>query len=75
VNKWGSSDLSDPPLSVLAASRPEQIDSVTTSINEADGGVKIEWPLPDELGSGLTSYLVEIKSSLGSWLTEDSGCD
>ena len=74
VNRWGSSDLSAPPLSVLAASRPEQIAEVATSFNAADGGVLIEWSLPDKLGSDLTSYLVEIKSSLGSWLTDDAGC-
>ena len=75
VHKWGTSDLSAPPLSVLAASRPEQVDSVVTSIDTATGGVKIEWSLPDELGSALITYLVEIKNSLGSWLTEESGCD
>ena len=67
VNKWGSGIFSD-VLQVLAASIPETISPApTTSVDSLSGDLVITWNLPDKHGSDLSSYLVQIKNSLGSW--------
>ena len=60
---------------MLAASRPDQITGVTTSIDSSTGGVVIDWSLPNSRGSDILSYIVEVQSQLGSWIEPGNGCD
>jgi hypothetical protein len=55
-NKWGWGAYSSPTISILAASVPSQMDRVMTSINPADGSLKISWTAPFENGNPITAY-------------------
>ena len=73
-NKWGWGDFST-PASILAATVPDTMGSVTTSIDAASGGVQLAWDAPGGTGGvPITSYLIEIQSSDNSW-SSDSNCD
>lgn len=58
-NIWGWSDFST-SLPVKASAAPDQMDTVITSINLSDGGVKISWTAPNTNQEPITSYLIEI---------------
>ena len=75
VNKWGTGSFSPTNLSVLAASVPLQMTSPVTSIQASDGGVKIDFIKPDERGSPITAYKIEVKDSLGSFKQDLVNCD
>lgn len=73
-NRWGYGAFSD-ITSVLAAAVPTTPATVTTSIVSTDGSVQVQWNAAADNGSPITSYLVEIKSSAGTWVTDSSNCD
>lgn len=72
-NKWGAGAFSS-ELSVLAASVPSAITTVTTSIDSSTGGVQITWTLPSINGSPLTAYIIKVKNGAGTFVT-DASCD
>ena len=48
----------------------------TTSIDEATGDLKINWIKPNENGSSITDYTIDIKDYLGSpILLDNPSCD
>jgi hypothetical protein len=55
---WGSFSSA---VKILAASTPDQVTNVLTSIDSSTGGVKIAWSTPSNGGSVITSYKIEIK--------------
>ena len=68
VNKWGESVFSE-VISVLAASKPATIDpAAQTTVEISAGDLVITWTTPDANGSAISSYVVEIKNFLGSWI-------
>mmetsp|Transcript_29137 Transcript_29137/g.28200 ORF Transcript_29137/g.28200 Transcript_29137/m.28200 type:complete len:339 (-) Transcript_29137:570-1586(-) len=73
-NKFGWSDFSD-PVSILAASKPNQVSSVTFS-QVSDTYVRISWTAPYNEGNPITSYSVLIEDTGGSdFYPEITDCD
>lgn len=73
-NKWGWGPLS-PNGTILAATTPSAVSSLTTAIDAATGGVTIAWGAPSDLGGvAVASYLVVLKGGGGAWATEAT-CD
>jgi hypothetical protein len=62
-----------PELTILAASKPDAPDSVTTSINGIN--VVIDWNAPSENGATISSYVIEILDGDGTWVQDTSYCD
>mmetsp|Transcript_9442 Transcript_9442/g.8983 ORF Transcript_9442/g.8983 Transcript_9442/m.8983 type:complete len:215 (+) Transcript_9442:523-1167(+) len=74
-NALGWGDYSD-STSILCGNTPDQMTGVTTSIDSATGGIKIEWDEPFSGGLPLTSYFIEIeKSGTGTWFEDTDDCD
>lgn len=73
-NKWGWGEFS-PVVSILAASVPSQMATVTTSLDSSTGGVQISWTNPSSNGAAVTSYYIEIQDNSGVWRTETTDCD
>ena len=73
INKWGAGDFSN-ELQIIASGKPDQIAQVTTAIYSPTGGVEITWTAPNENGSAIVGYTVEISLTTGGyWSTQD--CD
>ena len=69
MNYRGNGLFSD-ELTVLAASEPGQIDPApVTTVENTYGDVVITWSEPDNRGSALLSYVIEIKNSLDAWVS------
>jgi hypothetical protein len=51
---------------------PDQMARVVTSINLADGALKILWAEPFLNGSPVTAYQVELKDYNGMWQSDTS---
>lgn len=51
------------------------MDTVTTSIDSATGGLKITWTEPYDAESDITAYLIEIKDKSGVYQTDTTNCD
>ena len=45
-----------------------------TSINAADGGVKIQWVEPSSNGEAISAYKIEIQHDNGNWIEETTTC-
>jgi len=74
-NKWGWGEYSD-VLTIMAAAPPSQIQSVTTAIDDATGGVTISWDLPASTnGSPITAYVIKVKDNASTYQLELSNCD
>lgn len=72
ANKWGWGKFSTPNLVVETAKAPEKIPSAETSIEPQTGALKIEWEVPDDNGSEIHNYNLQIKNVVGQWKeTED----
>ncbi len=46
---------------------PDRMARVVTTINPADGALKIQWTKPFENGSPVTAYQIELKDYNGVW--------
>jgi hypothetical protein len=57
-NYWGWGEYSD-VLEIKASTVPEKVDTVTTSIEELTGGVRIEWTAPFDNADTITAYKIE----------------
>lgn len=60
---------------IQAAREPDVPIAPETSIDDATGGVAIEWTAPDARGSAITSYKVEIADQAGATWQTDASCD
>lgn len=69
INKWGEGPFSE-VTSILAASKPATISpAAVTQVAQSTGDVVITWTEPDAHGSPLLQYLIQVKNSLGSWVS------
>ena len=74
-NYWGWGEFSS-ILSITAASFPEQVEMATTGIDEATGGLRIEWTAPFDNSAAITDYLVEALALDGiTWIEVCTGSD
>jgi hypothetical protein len=64
VHGWGAFST---VLSIKAAQIPDQMDTVSTSIDGPTGGVFIEWNMPHDGFQDIENYLIEIQTSTGAW--------
>ena len=58
---------------ILAAIEPSAPTSLSAAIN-ANSEIEIDWTAPNNNGAAITEYKVEIKNSLGVYLTESTHC-
>ena len=65
--------VSSATVSILAAQLPYTPNAPTTTF-KADGNVVISWTAPDNGGSDITSYSIQVQKSDGSYLAT-SYCD
>ena len=62
-------------MAITAATKPDQMDPVQTSIT-GDSKVQISWTPPDDRGASITSYSILIQSSVpGTFLADLTDCD
>jgi len=62
-------------VTIKAATRPDQIGPVTTSVT-ADSKVRIAWAPPNDRGDAITEYSVLLETSVpGTYLADPAGCD
>lgn len=74
-NIWGYGNFS-PVLTVLAADIPDTVATATTSYDSTTGDVIISWVAPNNKGSSITSYLIEIQDKAAtSWTPDTTYCD
>jgi hypothetical protein len=73
-NYWGWGEWSD-VLLIKASSVPEQVSTATTAIDEATGGLRVEWTEPFDNSDEITEYEIEAKTSSGDWLSICDGSD
>lgn len=66
-NRWGWGQFSTPNLVMETAKAPERVSTPETTIEPQTGAVKIEWEVPEENGSGITDYNIELKAADGTW--------
>jgi len=66
-NRWGWGQFSTPNLVMETAKAPERVAVPETTIEPQTGAVKIEWEVPDDNGSGITDYNLEIKAADATW--------
>lgn len=71
VHGWGAFSTET---SIKAAQIPDQMSSVTTSIDVPTGGVLISWTMPHDGYQSIINYLVEIQTSTGAWKQDVSNC-
>lgn len=72
ANKWGWGKFSTPNLVIETAKAPEKIPSAETSIEPQTGALKVEWEVPDDNGSEIHNYNLQVKNAVGEWKeTED----
>ena len=57
-NYWGWGSYSE-ILTITAASFPEQVSQPSTGIDEATGGLRVEWTEPFNNSAAVTAYLIE----------------
>lgn len=60
---------------MLAATNPDQVTSVATSLDSSTGDVVITWGLPSNRGSAITAYLIEIQDKAATTWTASASCD
>jgi hypothetical protein len=65
VNKWGPATLWSEPTTILAATVPEIVATITSQIDPTTGGILIQWQPPHHRGSPLTQYKLQIESKAG----------
>ena len=74
ANVYGWGDYSS-TVTIKAAAKPAQVLSVSTSIDEATGYLKISWLPPSSNGDPITEYKVEIADLfLSNVYTESTYC-
>jgi len=64
VHGWGAFSS---VLYIKAAQIPDQMDTVSTSIDGLTGGVFIAWNKPHDGFQDIENYLIEIQTSTGVW--------
>ena len=63
-------------MSIKAAGLPDQVATITTSIDAGSGGVLIQWVEPHDGSQAITEYLVEIADvNTASWHEDSTNCD
>jgi large repetitive protein len=73
-NLWGWGARSA-EAEIVASRAPAQAAAPTTSVDAGTGDLVLTWSAPDDHGSEVTAYLVEIRDSLGSAWNEHAACD
>ncbi len=73
-NVWGWSPIGS-VLSIVAATVPDQMDTVTTSIDSSTGGVIIAWNEPSLNSGAILSYSIEIANGANTTWTASASCD
>jgi hypothetical protein len=73
-NLWGYGDYSS-TVALVASAAPDQVDTAATSIDSSTGDLVISWVAPDDRGSPITAYQIEIRDKAGSSWAEDASCD
>lgn len=74
ANVYGWGDFSS-VLSVKAAAKPAQVLSVSTTVDDATGKLKISWLPPSSNGDSITEYKVEIAETLlATYYAESTYC-
>lgn len=58
IHGWGSFS---PVLTIVASSKPDQMATVTTSIDSSTGKLKILWVEPEDNYNTITAYKIEIR--------------
>jgi hypothetical protein len=71
-NKWGFGGFSD-IADIEASAAPGQVAAPTTEISGTNA--RISWTTPDEFGSSITTYTIEIMTTLGTYVEETAYCD
>jgi hypothetical protein len=69
-NIFGWSEYSD-VLEVKAATRPQVMTSVTTTIFNP---LRISWVAPDDMGDTITAYIIEVEAHDGSYVEDTTNC-
>jgi hypothetical protein len=64
ANVYGWGDYSITPVTVKAAAEPGKVLSVSTTIDETTGSLKISWLPPQSNGAPIDSYTINIKDIL-----------
>lgn len=71
---WGEGPASE--TAALEASRaPLMIGTATTSIDSATGDLVVAWPAPDDRGSPVLHYRIEVRHKPSSGWDVDAACD
>ena len=73
-NLWGYGDYSS-TVALVASAAPDQVDTAATSIDSSTGDLVISWVAPDDHGSPITAYRIEVRDKAGSSWTAHSSCD
>lgn len=55
-NSWGLADEWSHPTTILAATTPAQITTVTATYDPATGGIQVSWAAAQARGSAVTTY-------------------
>jgi hypothetical protein len=74
VNFWGEGQYSSTTV-LVASTSPETALTPTTSIDTATGDLVISWSDPDDRGSAIAQYLIEIRDKAASQWLQSSYCD
>mmetsp|Transcript_33982 Transcript_33982/g.25070 ORF Transcript_33982/g.25070 Transcript_33982/m.25070 type:complete len:194 (-) Transcript_33982:12-593(-) len=73
LHGWGSYSSE---ASIQAATAPDQMSTVTTSVDSTTGKVKIAWSAPDSNSATITEYLIEIQNKAATtWTEQATYCD
>ena len=67
-NYWGWGAFSE-ALAISATSFPEQVTTPATGIDEATGGLRVEWTAPFDNSAPITEYLIEAQAKDLSWIS------
>ena len=73
-NYWGWGEYSD-IFTIKASSVPERVDTVTTAIDEATGGLRVEWTAPFDNSDEIIAYSIEAQEKDGDWTEICDGTD
>ena len=74
-NIYGWGEFSD-QITIRASTYPQQITSITTSIDSSTGGLRIDWVAPFANGESIDSYKVEIATTAAktAWARDLVNC-
>jgi hypothetical protein len=58
INRWGQATQFSNATIILAATVPEQVANLTSSIHTITGGLSVNWTVPLNRGANITTYIV-----------------